>query len=915
VEDARKHLEEDRGKLKAARAEAATAAKNVRQAQSFLNSAKDSAEHAKLEKDFETKKDALEAKNRTVEELSGKVATDEQTLRSAERRQRAAAVAAKQQAQSALPGNSAAQSSNGISVGRPKIFDNRTLTIMLESLSQTLAGVQFLDQKPVATAIGNLSGFSSKDTTSNLTVSTLPTPTLSNQTITNTGNADKNGAILPNNGISNTSQVTNGSNTASVVPAAPTLDAVQALAGFTPNFGPNGSDLLNDQINLQYQIFNLRLLLERALSDRTLHTGAPRLQAVVGFNVSINPPQTAEDSVAIVEVTMTREGDADPQDDLSLVSVMPQEKTYNAAALSSKSQSFGGSAVVKMIEVGYSQRRKSQVFYLYRDTDTLSFEDMTRESKNQIVFGWAFRPVLGRRSVSPGLKQMFAIVSLPQSDRGKAAANFTAHVKTYWKKYDANTLTAFNEKDAARRGRFLYGASLGLAKPQIWEKRYLNNAEYPGIEVKTTSGYEEELTPKITSARWRPVGNKSALITVEGENFFSGTQIAIGDKNIASAADGLILKSNNTFDVLTSIDALSNGPGMLLGRYGPAVPLIDTSTPPPSNGIAIKQVDIGPALSGSRSLSILLVPKQNPPDKLLLDMLPKDPIGPRKTDATQQPTLTLPSNPIITVNGKFIPGPYTIYQDDRGVMVTTQFDDSVLSNGGAAVKISWPFLTETWTATKFRYDPALAITVSRSGDKSVIVATNDPLGFNLTDLGSTGGPGFCWHLGSDAILMPQTCDRDSDKAKGVPLSTHAFSYTFETDIPDKIVLVTPNGATMIVDVPKADAATAGSTSPKPIALNQYDRVWIDIPAAKGKDFTTSPVAKVEANQLTLPFQTPNFKTGDKPVTTLHVEVTEAITDKPGVVDITVQDANNVVLGTAKIQITCVDCKTTTGAKQ
>jgi hypothetical protein len=565
-----------------------------------------------------------------------------------------------------------------------------------------------------------------------------------------------------------------------------------------------------------------------------------------------------------------------------------------------------------MIQVGYSQRRKSQVFYLYRDTDTLSFEDMTKESKKQIVFGWAFRPVLGRRSVSPGLRQMFAIISLPHPDEA-IPAKITAQVKTYWKKYDADTLTAFNEQDATRRARFLYGASLGLARPQVFQKRYWNNANYPDIEVKTTSGYEQDLTPKVTSARWRPVGTKSALITVEGDNFFTGTQIAIGDRSIASAADGLILKSNRTFDVLTSIDALSNGPGMLIGRYGPAVPLIDTSTPP-GEGIAIKQVDIGPALSGSRSLSILLVPKGSPSAKLMLDSLPKDPIGPQnKTECKTRPTL--PANPVITVNGKFIPGPYSIYQDDRGVVVITQFDDSLLSNGGAAVKVSWPFLTQNWTATKFRYDPALAITVSRSGDTSVVVATNDLLGFNLTDQGTPGDPGFCWHLGSDAIHMLHTCDRDIDKPTGVPLSSHAFSYTFDAAIPDKIVLVTPTGATMIVDVPKADAAIANGTTPKPIALNQYDRVWIDIPAAKGKDFTTSPVAKVEANQLALPFQPPNFKTGDKPVTTLHVEITEAITDKPGSVDVTVQDSNGIVLGTAKILITCVDCKTTTGAKQ
>ena len=87
---------------------------------------------------------------------------------------RAEGSAAKRQVESAKPD----QISNGISVGRPKIFDNRTLTIMLENLSQTLAGVQFIDQKSVARVLGNLSGLSSKDFTSNLTVNTLPTPAL-----------------------------------------------------------------------------------------------------------------------------------------------------------------------------------------------------------------------------------------------------------------------------------------------------------------------------------------------------------------------------------------------------------------------------------------------------------------------------------------------------------------------------------------------------------------------------------------------------------------------------------------------------------------------------------------------------------------------------------------------------------------
>src|SRR5450631_4475657 len=58
-------------------------------------------------------------------------------------------------------GKSVARACNGVSVGAPKVFDNRTLTLMLESLSQTLLAQQqsYIDQKSVAAALANIQGF------------------------------------------------------------------------------------------------------------------------------------------------------------------------------------------------------------------------------------------------------------------------------------------------------------------------------------------------------------------------------------------------------------------------------------------------------------------------------------------------------------------------------------------------------------------------------------------------------------------------------------------------------------------------------------------------------------------------------------------------------------------------------------
>jgi hypothetical protein len=51
------------------------------------------------------------------------------------------------------------------------------------------------------------------------------------------------------------------------------------------------------------------MILERSLSDRLLpnETGdnKTRLQAVLGFNVTIDPPRTANEAVAVVEITLT----------------------------------------------------------------------------------------------------------------------------------------------------------------------------------------------------------------------------------------------------------------------------------------------------------------------------------------------------------------------------------------------------------------------------------------------------------------------------------------------------------------------------------------------------------------------------------------------------------------------------------
>jgi hypothetical protein len=834
------------------------------------------------------------------------------------------------------------QAPNGISVGRPKVFDNRTLTIMLESLSESLRNVQsqFIDQKALAAAFSFLQGSRSSDVARSLSLYPLPIPGLKEESIATSGNATASGTALPD-----TLKQTTTSDRAAFTPQAPTLDNSPAFSGFNPSFGTNPADLLSDQVNLTYQIFNLRMLLERSLSDRLLEDGQPRRQAVLGFNVTIDPPRTSNDAVAVVEITLNldaRERCITADDCLSLVSLMPQEKTYNAAALSTKSNAFGGAAVVSMFQVGFSERRRGQVFYLYRDNDTISYERMDKENPRQVVFGWMFRPTLGRRSVSPGLRQLFAIVSLPSDEKlaipsdNKSpetntadATNLTATVQTFWKKYDSSTMTSFEERDTNRASRFRSGIFFGLTKPEIFEDRYTNRKVYEGIKVRSTEAYQTGLEPVLTGVSWRLVGQKSVLITGKGNNFFSETKISLGDKTYAGPSDGLVLKSNQSFDLATNLDALANGPGAVIGRYGSAVALVSKDIPSLlPQGININSAVLSPSSAGIRRLSIQL---QN-------RVLTYDPGNPSKA-LFMRPSELSWGQPVITINGSVVPPPYEFYENNLQANVP----DSLLKNGGGLLKVSYPFLPERWTSTYPISDPAADFQITRLGSKTILIHTSNFLGFTKDPDSPNLQPQskkFCWQLiasdGKPIPLKTEYCQDEhsqppnsapqppSKKSKGKkardtktktlktevveansePLSSHAELVTL-SEIPDRVALMAPNGAVYLVDVPKStQPADAG---PKPIQLNQYDSLWIDVAV---KD--VSKVVSVEANQLMLKYRIPPPDDDGNPPKSIKVEITRDLTAQPGDVEITVLDKDGKSVASSRLHISAVRGK---GEKQ
>ncbi len=413
---------------------------------------------------------------------------------------------------------------NGIAVGQGKIFDVVTLRNMLSTTASQLASLSGFSSSSITGAYGNLQGVTRDTSYLSAQVTTTPIPTMSS-TVANgtTGNsslvnslpiagsspgtvslqcpdgslpvigtgglqgctANPTGAVV--NGSSSTvttvpvstSQDTTGSTTsgtnsttttkggyAGTVPAAPTSNPFSAPT----NIGVASSDVLAEQVQLNSQITTLRLLLQGANSDQYLTSSSKvvgtRQQATLGFSISLDPPRQYKHAVAEIRVVVVPPSGSD---DVSIMTLLPTEKTYNVAKITSRQKSFGAGVAIEAVSVGANTGRSKDRLYLAKDTDTLALEynrpsvdpsELPEPQKahdqiksaidwekikdcddnsnhamgDAIVFGWQFRPVLGADYVKGGQRQVFAQLALPVGlDQDYTPS---VYIQTRWRTYD-----------------------------------------------------------------------------------------------------------------------------------------------------------------------------------------------------------------------------------------------------------------------------------------------------------------------------------------------------------------------------------------------------------------------------------------------------------------------------------------------
>jgi hypothetical protein len=648
---------------------------------------------------------------------------------------------------------------NGIGVSEPKIYDNRTLSIMLEQLNEQLRTVQVVDQQKLLQALSFQQGAEASDVSRSIAIIGPSTPGVTTKETPNS-----QGTLVVSE--RNTTQ-------AASTPTPPTLPELLAIPTYSPSFGSSAEDLLSDQISLSYQIFNVRMLLERSLSDR-LWNGKPRLQAVVGFQVSLYPSREVSGHAARVEVTADLPdrqcAPANSEDNnVSLVAVMPYEKTYNSSALSNRASDFGGSAIARIITLGYHQRRRSQNFYLFRDADTIAILPTTQTAASSTSFGWEFRPVLGRKSVSPGLRNLFAVIALPNENSGNCFAKLKFTVRTYWQQYERRTLTTIDSDKFPR-------------------------TPYPPVvrDVYTSEYFETALAPVVDTVDWSATDADTALVTVTGSNFYTGSRVVLGSRTYDSPTSGLTIKSERTMEIRTTLRELAFGDAALSGRYGGAQFINNCKQAACTSGILINSMSINPE-PGREQLALVIDLQDREGNDL---MLKKD-----------------EHRPLVTIGNTYVPGPYDLQlrancdirrglNSVKGICwrLTATVPSSLFSKE-AMVGVRFPFMGPKWADAQLYYPPDQVIKAVRFG--------GDP----DVRLGITGrGFDNNWAVELDKVYRV---------GGNPPLEIHGstlLTLQVNKDVLQKyknLAVIPPSGGTpVILEIPSID--TPPPPPPKPV---------------------------------------------------------------------------------------------------
>jgi len=483
---------------------------------------------------------------------------------------------------------------NGIEVGAPKIYDDASLRLMLDATRATLATMSGLNQGALTASLGSLNGATISQTQFGLQISgpaSLPTTatTLTGPTGTTTTNLNlpSTNSTLP--GSSTVATNPTESTTINNTPTPATIPVVPSGLAFTPpgSVSPSSLDLLNEEMQLSSAITGYELLLEGSLSDRFVkNLRAVKPRVTMGFPISLRTPAAYRDAVAVVEVevqlpadkVLTEQADLKKQALVSLYSLpedrarveenenralahdralsdeppavttlLPQEKTYNVAAMTDHMTSIGAGVVVGTVGVGATGAWGHKSLYLVQDQDTVAMLRPPKKDEKSAGFLWQFRPVLGQRYVRGGMKQTFVQLAFPELSSVDCYGAVLIH--TYWRQFDRDT---------------------GLVGPVIAQSVLTSRKRFSIPHYK--------LAPEVARIDYQDLGDGTLAVRLDGPQYLTGTYIQFGAQRYEVGKNLIVDETGARFVVPAS--TVAQWTGQVVARSGESTPILDLVAQP-----------------------------------------------------------------------------------------------------------------------------------------------------------------------------------------------------------------------------------------------------------------------------------------------------------------------------------------------
>ncbi len=424
---------------------------------------------------------------------------------------------------------------NGIVVGQVKVYDERSLRLLLQAAENRLAALTFIDAGGLTA--GKIQGGRLRSSQFGISAEGLPTPKVVT-TVDEAADATTGDIVTTTDVVttqeSQSPEIPQASSSTRVLPT-PTAESISLSA----------RDLLAEQVALTYEVATLRLALERAISDRIVtgvfaipgtNSAVPAKQTLLGFQVSIDPKHTK--AIAEVEVILQETGGLKRP---SIVNLLPSRSTYNVAAITQKGFSFGLGTITNVFNIGIAGAKKQETYYIVQDVDTVALE--LPSSDPAARFGWQFRPVLGRKAVDTGRRQLFVHLVLPNRS-SISDASLTIKVKTRWRKWSRSDM---------------------IAKDRIKGEE---SCQKDTIQVLDVFDLQALLRPEVTRISWSHLDNGKAFVNVRGSNFLRGTRVFNGESTI-DESNGLRRGSENELSFVTSLASISSPQGLRIqAPYG-----------------------------------------------------------------------------------------------------------------------------------------------------------------------------------------------------------------------------------------------------------------------------------------------------------------------------------------------------------